>query len=62
MKKKVIDLDKVVPALTWAPTVDINTNGKMETYVRISDIYEYLAKRAYPIEIKEKENDIYDNL
>lgn len=62
MKKKVIDLDKVVPALTWAPTVDINTNGKMETYVCISDIYEYLAKRAYPIEIKEKENDIYDNL
>ncbi len=62
MKKKVIDLDKVVPALTWAPTVDINTNGKMETYVRITDIYEYLAKRAYPIEIKEKENDIYDNL
>lgn len=62
MKKKVIDLDKVVPALTWAPTVDINTKGKMETYVRISDIYEYLAKRAYSIEIKEKENDIYDNL
>ncbi len=54
MKKKVIDLDKVVPALTWAPTVDINTNGKMETYVRIADIYDYLAKRAYLIETKEK--------
>ena len=62
MKKKVINLDSVVPALTWAPTVDINTQGKMETYVRIGDIYDYLAKRAYTIEIKEKENDIYDNL
>lgn len=56
MKKKVIDLDRVVPALTWAPTVDINTQGKMETYVRINDIYEFLAKRAYTIEVKDKED------
>lgn len=54
MKKKVIDLDTVVPALTWAPTVDINTRGKMETYVRIGDIYEYLSRRAYSIEVKDK--------